>query len=88
MSPPESGTSKEERWDAVLQKHRDRLKVGDMVTVNMTWLKRGPPRDAVGVVVSRPYPTGAAWVTRVDVLIEGSIHPVRVGYVTKVENNV
>lgn len=83
MSQPESGTSKEERWDAVLQKHRDRLKVGDMVVVNR--FARG---GVVGVVVGRPWSTGAAWVTKVDVLLEGTIRSVRVGYVTKVESNV
>ena len=82
--------SKEERWDAVLQKHRDRFKVGDMVVVNMTerGLRGLPRRSVVGVVVGRPWKTGAAWVTKVDVLLEGTIRSVRVGYVTKIEANV
>tara|TARA_A100001011_G_C13679504_1_gene583045 strand:- start:101 stop:349 length:249 start_codon:yes stop_codon:yes gene_type:complete len=79
--------SKEERWDAVLQKHRERFKVGDMVVVNMR-LRGFPKRGVVGMVVARPWNTGAAWVTKVDVLLEGTIHSVRVGYVTKIEANV
>lgn len=90
MRSSESGLSKEERWDAVLQKHRDRFKVGDMVVVDM--VEVGPKgrsrRDIYGVIVGQPYQTGAAWVTKVDVLLEGTIRSCRVGYVTKIENNV
>lgn len=59
---------------------------GDMVQIAGRKSGRGKLiQDARIGVVMKPYePTGAAWITRVQVLVEGELEDINVSWLTKI----
>jgi hypothetical protein len=61
------------------------FKPGDMVQIAGRKSGRGKLVQAarLGMVVKPYEPTGAAWITRVQVLVEGKLEDINVGWLTK-----
>ena len=66
--------------------HCQSFQPGDMVKIAGRKSGRGKlVQDARIGVVMKPYePTGAVWITRIQVLVDGELEDINVGWLTKI----
>ena len=79
-----------DRGPELAQRKAGSFQPGDMVEITGTRKHHfgapGSPPPRFGMVVSAYKPTGAAWITRLQVLIDGQLEDINVSWLKKVRN--